>query len=80
MFEASRFLFQINTGDLSQLEAFPYCGRTISYNNIDWMAVYQTLKKSQRRWGVILRVLVKTESMVRACRLMYKAVAQSVIL
>ena len=52
----------------------------IDYNNSDWPAVYQNLKKARMRWGIITRVLAETGAMVQARGIMYKAVAQSVLL
>ena len=61
------------------MEAFPYLGRTIIYDNSKYVAVYQNLRKAQMRWGMIVRVLAKTGATVRARGVMYKAVFQSVI-
>ena len=40
----------------------------------------QNLREAQRRWGVIVRVLEKVGATVQAFGMMYKAVAQSVLL
>ena len=56
-FKASRVLFQINSETLPPLEALPYLGRTIIYNNSDWATVYLNLRKSWRRWRMTTRVL-----------------------
>ena len=61
-------------------KTFPYLGRTITYNNRYWAAVYQNLRKAQRRWEMIKRVLSKTGATVRDRGMMYKVVTQSVIL
>ena len=29
----------------------PYLGRTITYNNTNWAALYANLRKAQKRWG-----------------------------
>ena len=42
--------------------------------------MYRNLRKAQRRWGVISRVLEKTGATVRSWGMIYKAVAQSVLL
>ena len=47
---------------------------------MDWTVVYHNLNKAQRRWGMITGVLAKTGAMVRARGLMYKVVAQSVLI
>ena len=61
-------------------EAFPYLGRKIINNNSDWAAVYQNMSKTRRRWGMIVRVLTNTGETVQAQGIIYKALAQSVIL
>ena len=61
-------------------EAFPCLGRTINYNNSDWPLVYQKLRKARRQRGMIERVLAKTGATVHARGMMYKAVAQSMLL
>ena len=42
--------------------------------------MYKNLKKEQRRWGVIKRVLEKTGATVQARGIIYKAMSQSVLL
>ena len=69
-------MFQINADNLPPLEAFPYLGRTIAYNNSDWSVVYQNLKKVHSWWGIITRVLVDTVAAVRDRGVVYKAAAQ----
>ena len=72
--------FQINIESLSPSETFLYLGRKISYNNINWIAVYQNLNKACRWWGVILRVFAKIGAMLRSHVVMYKTVDQLVLL
>ena len=61
-------------------EDFPYLGQTIAYNNRNWAAVYQNLRKALRQREVVLRVLERTVVTVRSQGAIYKAVAQSVLL
>ena len=61
-------------------KAFPYLGRTITFNNNNWEEVYLNLHKYRRRWGVIARVMYRKGATVRARVAMYKSVAQSVLL
>ena len=70
----------INADALPPLEESSYLGRKIAYNNRDWAAVYQNLRKVRRQWEIIVGVLVKTGATVRAQGMIYKAVAQSVLL
>ena len=73
-------MLHINDNPLLPSEAFPYLGRTIAYNNSDFLEVLKNLKKAWRRWGVISRVFTKTGATVMARGMMYKAVAHSVLL
>ena len=52
----------------------------LSHINSNWEAVYQNLRKEQRQWGLIVRVLEKTGETVQSRGIMYKAVTQSVLL
>ena len=79
-FEASRVLFQINTETLPPSEGFPYLVLMIAYNNSDWEAVYQNLGKARRRRVMLVRGLERTGATVRFQVVIYKAVAQSVLL
>ena len=72
--------FQINAEALQPSESFPYLERTIAYNSSNLPTVYQNLRKAQRQWGVITRVLANTEATVRSQMMIYKAVSQSVLL
>ena len=64
-FEASRFSFQINAETLPPSELFLFLGRTISYNNSDWAAVYLNLHKARRPWTMLARVLERMGETVR---------------
>ena len=66
--------------DLPTSEAFPYLLRKIANNNSDWLAIYQNLRKAQRRWGIVAKVPENAGETVLYQGSMYKAVAQSVIL
>ena len=79
-FEASRIVFHINEEVLPPSQKFPYLGWTIAYNNSNWPEVYQNLRKARQRWEMIVRVLVNTVATVQAQGMMYKVVAQSVLL
>ena len=73
-------MFQINDEAVPKSEAFTYLGRTITYNNINWAAVYPNLFKSWWRWDMIVRVLERTRGTVWTKGEIYKAVGQSVLL
>ena len=72
--------FQINAEALPPSEALPYLGRKIFYNNSDWAAVYQNLRKAWRRWEMVVRVLENIGATSQARGEMYKAVEQLVLL
>ena len=79
-FEAIGLSFQINANTLPPSEALPYLGQTIAYNNRIWEAVYLNLRKAQRRWRMIARVIEREGATVRARGEIYKEVAQLVLL
>ena len=42
-------MFKIDAEDLTTSEDFMYLVRRIDYNNGDWVAVYQNLKKARKQ-------------------------------
>ena len=79
-FDESWVPIQVNVEPLEPEYTFPYLDCTITYNNSDWATVYHNLWKARQRWGMISNVLTKTGAMVRARGMLYKVVAQTVIL
>ena len=73
-------LLYINAENLPLLEAFPYLGQAIAYNNTDWVALYLNLHKYWRRWGMITRVIEQTGATVWSQEAIYMTVVQSVLL
>ena len=71
-FEASQVLIIVNTGPLEPAAAFPYLGRKFASNNRNWAALYQNLRKAQRRCGMIRKVVTKTGATVRSWGMTYK--------
>ena len=71
-------LLDLNT--LEEKTEFPYLGRTVMYNNNDWEALYINLRKAQRRWGMVAKVLGKTGVLIKVQEMMYKAVVYVVLL
>ena len=78
-FEANQVSIKFNLNPLESDAAFNHLGCTIAYNNSNLVALYQNLGKTMRRWGMVLKVLEKTGSAVRARETMYKSVVQTVI-
>ena len=71
---------QINLYPLETMAAFPYLGRTVSFNNRDWAVLYVNLRKAQQWWGVGVKVLIKTRATVQAWEMIYKVVFQTVLI
>ena len=71
---------RVNLTPLEATTAFRYLGRTVMYNNNDWEALYINLRKSQRRCGMVSKVLGKTGAPIKSRVMMYKTVVQPVLL
>ena len=71
---------QINLDPLESTAAFPYLGRTITFKNYDWVALYGNMGKAQQRWGMVTEVLTKIGEMVRSQEMMYEAVFHTLLL
>ena len=70
----------VNVDPLEKAVDFPYLGRTFTYNNSNWEALYQNPHKSRRLWGVVGKVVTKTGAMVRLQGILYKTIVQSVMI
>ena len=70
----------MNAKPLETVEAFPYLGRTVSYNNRYWVDLYQNLRKSRRWWEMVAKLVMKMGATVWALGVIYKAVLQMVLL
>ena len=55
--------------------AFLYLGYTVSFNNSDWEALYQNLRKSLLWWDMVVKMLTRTGLAVRSRKraIIYKA-------
>ena len=71
---------KVNMNPLEATTVSPYLGLTITYNNNYLAALYINLRKYQRRWVVVAKVLGKIGESVKSHNIMYKAVVQVVIL
>ena len=56
-FEKNQVVIKVNMNPLEVTASFLYLGLTIMYNNSDWVVFYRNMCKSQRRWGVVKKVL-----------------------
>ena len=67
---------RVNLNPLRETAAFLYLRRTVKYNTSDWAALYSNLRKYQRRWGMVEKVLGKMGVPIKYLATMYKAVVQ----
>ena len=79
-FEAIQVLISVNVEPLDPDVEFPYLGRTVAYNNSDWAGLYHNLRKAQRRWGIVGKVVTKTGTTVQSQGILYKEIVQLVLL
>ena len=61
------------------MDAFKYLGRLVAFDNDDTQVVRRNLKKAQRIWASILRLLRAENASARVCGMFYKATVQSVL-
>ena len=52
----------------------------VAFNNSDWMSLCVNLRKSQRQWEVVVKVMKKKGETVLSHAMMYNAVVQTMIL
>ena len=73
-------VYRVNPNPLEATTVFPYLVRTFTYNNSYWAALYSNLRKTQKKWGMVAKVLGKTGALIKARENIYKALVQAVIL
>jgi hypothetical protein len=78
--EADTTTFSINNTPIEKVRTFLYLGRIIAYNNSDWATLYCNLKKAQKRWAMVVRILDKEGASPRAKGFFYKTIVQAVLL
>ena len=71
---------RVNLNPLKATALFPYLGRTVTYNNSDWVALYINLQKSQRIWRIFSKVLGQIGALIKAQQIMYEVLVQAVLL
>ena len=71
---------KVKLDPLDPEDKFSYLRCTITYNNRDWVALYQNLGKARSWRGMVSRVLDNTGAMMRSRKMLYKAVVQTVLL
>ena len=78
-FESIWVAIGVNADPLNLIAPFPYLGRTVTYNNSNWEALYQNLQKALRRWVMVGKIVTKTESAVQSQGMMYQSVVKLVL-
>ena len=68
-----------NLHPLGSVDTLTYLGRITAHSNRNWEALYKNLRKSQRRWGVVSMVIVKSGVMVQARAVLYKDMVHMVM-
>ena len=79
-FEASPVPIIVNAEPLEPAPTFPYLGRTVTYSNSNWAALYKNLSKVRWRWGVVDKVVIKTGATVQVQGIHYKAIFHMVLI
>ena len=79
-FEVSQVTIKFHLVPLDSASIFPYLLCIIPYYNIEQEAMYHNLRKAQKMWGMVSRILVKVGVMVRAREIIYKEVLHTVLL
>ena len=68
----------MNADPLGPAAAFPYLVQIFAFNNSYWASLYQNLRKAQRCWGVVAKLLTKTGATVQLREMLYRVVVQTV--
>ena len=71
---------KFNMDPLESVSMLHYLGPTIDLNVINWVSLYQNMMKAQRRWGMVLGVLVKVGATLQARAVFYNSVVQVVLI
>ena len=61
---------RVNLNLFEGKNAFPYHRSTVTYNNIYWSKLYSNLRKAQRIWGLVAKVLGKIGETIKARAMM----------
>ena len=76
----NQVVIRVNLDPLDTKTAFPYLGRNLTFNNRYWAAPYINLRKAQRPWWMMAKILEKTGAPVKAHVIVYNVVIQAVLL
>ena len=52
----------------------------LDFNKSDWATMCRNMRKAQRRWGMVVKVMTKTGETVRPWTMMYKVVVHTVLM
>ena len=72
--------FQAYGRPLDMITSFKYLGRVLTNLGGDWLAVVGDLRKAQKRWARLSRILGREGARTKVLGVFFKAVVQAVIL
>ena len=78
--ESAERAFEAYGGQLESVSRFTYLGRVITAGDDDWPAVAGNLKKAQKIWGRLSRILGMEGATARISGTFFKSVVQQVLL
>ena len=70
----------VNLETLESTVDLPYLVCTVEFNNSNRAALYDNMRKEQRQWGVLAKVLPNTGANLRARAIIYNVVVHMVLL
>ena len=73
-------VLKANIKPLKSMTNFPYLWRKFTYNNSNWAALYVNLRKVQKLWDRVAKVLIQTGVHMKSWVMLYKAVVWTVLL
>ena len=79
-FKSNRVAIRVKFDPLEATTTFSYLRYMVTFNNINWEALYRNLWYAQSQWELMAMFLEKKASQVKAQVVMYKAVVQAVII
>ena len=59
---------------------FLYLGHIVAFNNSNWEALYQNLRKPYPRWGIVAELLTRMRETLWEQAMIYKAVVRTELL
>ena len=66
----------MNSEPLEPVAEFTYLCYTVAYNNSNWEALYQNLRKARRKWVMVGKVVMNTGVTAQERVILYKSAVQ----